>query len=1434
LRVLKIQVGIPDVRSCLYGAWVTLRRLPQALLCAAVLGACLPPAPPLPPQAPGACDPGHLDACERRLAADPAGDALLTDYVSARRRRGASDPWVQLAQALGAVAAGDAVIVVDGDGPAPRGAGILHVPRLPRPEALEPTALLLALARAAGLPFLIHVRDGAVTQLFPGDALAPFTGGLPPLLRDDGALTTAGADLALARAVQAALTSAGSGRYVEAARSAEAIEAGIAGRDPGTPAVRRARVALQLLGAAGLVLDPVAPREAAATPPVEPLRADETPYGAYLAVLASRDARRAWEAHGAAVRAAFPEDRRADLDALHGRPSDCEAVRPPPLEGPGDLVFASRLAGALARDPAAARPGQLPAAAWLDRYAALVGLVDRTHTAWSFLPALLAERGEAGGLDPAGSAPYQRVTALGLAHLTGLRALRDAEPARFRAFALLGAALAPGMAGDARLQRAVASLTEAGIQGRIAAAEGPEALLGAAATGVIAGLSYPPQLQEAHLGALQGAVTARLRGEMAERTGWSVAALHAADALYRLAAEQRPDLDATAQHVARALAGPELAQPALGALAGAAARYVALAAGGKLDPAITKPEKLPPERRAARAGLRAALAGLGAPGEAPAAVLDDLTELSDGLVATLSAALAEGAAVKRERKRATAPVRAACSPAKAVALDPGTRRALARLGDVRRRILGHPRYKQGDTGWARRARLVVTLLSDAMDLAAASDTGKAPVFAVEAADAERAWRQALEGVGPKGVAAAAAGAYALGRTFAGSRSTEAFVKEGGRELRRLAAGLLELFQGEPGRAPGLGAALLAALAGPDGPGSDDLAGTLVGYAGALAARGERDQADLGWLAALLAGSLTRRPPPPGAAATAEASGSRVAWALRLMGEIRKDPRTGPPDPAAYAEGLRRATDDACQAPDAEATLAVMGAVRAFAAGQRREARDALDGVLARADARGLGVPRMAYRYDEKTSSKVFSVSVEVSYGSGILLDGNSFQLGLGVRSGGAPEGSLTAALAPAGSAKAGEDAARYYVYTAALATVYHLVEGDAPRAVAAGRRAVSALSQGVKLGPRRMRAEKPAAWGEDARELLVVAAQLAAEHGMAFLAGDLWTTVRQGLAETLDDRGVAALLDHPPVGLAGIAELVKPMERARRSLAVLAEPLPCTEARIELGAYEEVGCEAYPLALSLRVADALKKLPRLHRGPETTARCAPRRSLDAFLAGAARGVYDPDAFTRAVEALRAAGDVDDAAVLLARQKRPSHCSVALVAAARALGRTPELGPSLRADLLASAVNCTAATGGAEVDADVAALDEETARLPDPARNLGLILSVADRAAQSDRWETLGKLSDRPDFVGRWMGVSARAAAAALVLDEAMAALRGQEAGPERTKGAYRLLCETAPAAERAEMCAAVTALRQTQGAEARRTAAKEAVKKLVAGAGKGR
>ena len=61
---------------------------------------------------------------------------------------------------------------------------------------------------------------------------------------------------------------------------------------------------------------------------------------------------------------------------------------------------------------------------------------------------------------------------------------------------------------------------------------------------------------------------------------------------------------------------------------------------------------------------------------------------------------------------------------------------------------------------------------------------------------------------------------------------------------------------------------------------------------------------------------------------------------------------------------------------------------------------------------------------------------------------------------------------------------------------------------------------------------------------------------------------------------------------------------------------------------------------------------------------------------------------------------------------------------RTLGRNESLGPLLRSDLLSSAVNCTVLAGGPEVLADVLLLNQVSRDLPNPTRNLRLLLSMA--------------------------------------------------------------------------------------------------------------
>jgi len=1481
-----------------YGALVmVISGSARAALGAIALGLCVTScgaasAPPEQPTAAGRCDPADLDACARALSAALAEQRPVTKqvsaYVAARAARDPEDSWARLHRQLASntatnggnknpSAAGRVAVIQEGSAKgtarAPGGvAGLtpltsltsltsLETPALPAPEGIDATSLLLALGEATGHALIVHVRGGAALQLFPRDPLSPFLAGLPPAARGDASLASLVSDVAIAVHLRRAFEAAGAFRYLEAARAADALAAEVARRDPNAEPALRGRYALQLLAAAGIALEPAegfAELPRLDPPPPSP---SDTSYGDLLRVRTAKDEHAAWAARSASILRAVAPDRREALDNLLGKARGCAPPLVPPLEDARDLVFATRLAGALApvqpapsaaaasggaapqEPPPQVPPGTLPFKEWLGRYERLVSTVEATRTAWAHATSLLYQRGDALGMSLAGTPTYRRATDLGLRHIQGLRTLAGAEPARYRALAQIALAYSPGVLGDERLRDAIIDLTQSTLQSKLAAADDASGVWSGLITGLMTGMSYPPAVQPAHYLALQGAFTAKLRGDLTRRAGWGVAGLYAADAAYRLVLDQGPDLAFASAQIDRALSSdPALPYPGMAVLAVSLSRYAVLGVQRKLDPEPIDAARLSPERRDARASLRRALAALAGPGETPPpALLDDVTALADGLIAVVSSELAA---------RPAQPAPDTCA-ADAGGPSPAARRALARLGDVRRRILLSPRYKAKGGAWARRVRLLVTLLSDGMDLAAqrgakpapalpvalSADKARAPRvrFTLPTAEAEATVQAALRDWDERDLADAITSAYGVARAYYEAPDAQRFLWENGGRLRKVVAGLNAFFRKDTEGAP-TGATLLDALAStPDaasGTPNQTAANTgdlLVSYARSQLERGQTDQADFWLLASLVAGALTDAGPPEAAAAHAAQRGSRVAWVLRYLAEIHKAKRGVAPDPAVYAEGMRAATDDACARADADDVLAVMTAARDFSAGKRREARVALDEILDDAEARGLSVPRMAYRYEEKTATRIFMLSFNISYGAGLLEGPNTFQLGMGLRTKGEPEGAMVATLYPEGDAT-GDETARYYVHAAALSSALHFLDKDRDRAATAARRAISALTFGVRLGQRTLARQDPAAWGKDARALLAIDAQLAAEAGLPFLAGDLWTVVRAQLPRDADDAAVAALLDPLPASVAALPELKPVAARAARALTALAAPLPCTEAKAELGAFEAPACDAYPLALSLRIADALKKLPHL-RPAGSAAQCAPLARLDAFLMSAERGTYDPDAFTQAVEALRADGRLYDAAVLLTRQRHEGHCGPALVAAARALGRAPALGPALRADLLSVAVNCTSTTLSEPVVDDLLALDRETRLLPDLGRNLRVVLSIAELAQRAQRWDLLQRLTAQPDFVERWMKVSPHAATGALLIEQA-AALLAETASPPRPGAAatYDLLCQTFPPADRAALCGDVAALRAARSLprDQRRRRAEEALERLIA------
>ncbi|MDC3960314.1 hypothetical protein KEG38_41055 [Polyangium jinanense] len=1371
------------------------------------------------------CDASALDACERTIAAasnEGREARVLQDaleaYGEARAKRDPNDPWAALIRSARQQEGTKVALVLEAfaevpSGAAPAAAFVARTAALPAPAALDAPRLLALLGEAAGWETIVRVRGSPaeVTYVFPHDPLRPLMAGLSPVVRDDASLARLGATLELAASVRRAADHASAFRYVDAAREASILAALVRAQPVDAEPRMRARYLLTLLESAGIVLMAPASEDASAgvdEAPAATATPHGTPYGDLLRVRAAKDARAAWKALGERILAAAPEAKREGLRALFGPEEACLSAPPPNFQGPDDLVFAytvgRSLTPALSLD--ATRKNVLPLAEWLPRYDAFVRAVDEARTTWTHAFALTQQRGEVSGVSLAQTPTYRRVSTLVSAHLAALAQLHQAYPDRMHSMSVVTLAYAPGLIADAPLRDALVDLLRRSIEDRLARAKDASEIFEAAFTGAMAATAYPQAIQSAFYNGLFGAFRQKLDGDLARQSGWGVAGLFTADVLIRLLLGAQPDLDAAAAEVGRALSDPSVSRRPLARLASSVAQYLALGSGKKLDPEAADPARFPADRKAARDALRDAIAGLAEAAEPmPAALLEDVTTLGDQTITAL-------ATILLDKPSGPGPV---CSSAKG-GPSPEARRVLARIGDVRRRILASPSYTKGEGATVRRARFVVTILSDAIDLVSRKNKADPFTFVIPAADAERAVSAGLAEWDERTFADATAAIYGLTRTYLAAPTTASIDPT---RVKSLLAALAAIFRDDrAGTSVGLLDELArAAAAEKNHSGLDTL---LVSLSSTLRTNGKPDQADLCLLGGVLVSVATNRPPPD--AAIASSSASELSWALRFEREVFRAGNGELPNPNEYAAGMRGAVTRACEDPGAaDAVVSVMDTIRLANAGERNQARERLDAFLAKAESSGLVMPRMSYRYEEKTFSKVFNVNIDVSFGAGLLEDSSTFQVGLGVRSPGAPGGSFVARLAPVAGPERDTEAARYYVHAAAIAAAYHFLDGDTERGASAASRAIDAAIFGARLGGRSLGPPDPKTLAADARAVLAVAAVLAADAGMPLLAGDLWSLVRATLEGDADDATLRDVLATTPVAFARMPAVKPVLERAARALAVLGEPLACTEDKVELGGYEAPACDAYSLALSLRAGGALRKLPRIRRGDTGKACAGPLPALDAFLGGMEQKNYDPDAFTRATLELSSAGRVYDAAVLLARQRQPTHCNPSLITAARSIGRSKLLGPSLRADTLSVAVNC-ATLDDTALD-DLAALDADTAALSDRSRNLSVLVFATELGLARSRWDVLAKLARSPTFVSRWLDTTPQASLFALVLAHAAAILAKEPALAEPASRSYDLFCVTLPPADKAA-CEAVRAMQKPEtDPEVREKRAREAV-----------
>ncbi|MCC6522432.1 MAG: hypothetical protein IT373_07210 [Polyangiaceae bacterium] len=1436
-------------------------RATLALAAALGLAACDGHVVP-PPGTPGAgahCSPDDLAGCERAvLAAEPADvPAALARLDEAS---GGGSAWGELHAALGRTP--DALVVVHGPADAAAAearATAAHAAALAMPASrTEPRALVVAIGRAAGRDAVLFASERGPEHLYCRDALAPFALGLVPALaaaRDPAALAR---ELELGRTLDAAARAAAAFDYVTAARQAESLAKLASALPPESEPWLRARYLLNLLGSSGIELD--LPEGATKDPRTEPPdTAQSSGYARLLAVLvsptaaadgaksatpATATAQTRWSAARAALAKELGPERLAQLDYMYAPEGTCPTPLAPPMDSAGDLLFAHRIGRSLDPSPPSAPaaaapaepapPGTLPLETWLPRYESMVRFVETSGTIWALAASLVSERGELHGLRAEGTVTYGRVSELLHKHVDALRALAGAEPARFRPFPVLSLFYQRGLLADRRLRQAVIDFASAAIALKLQSTDSVTRVWEAAGAAFVAGLSLPGDAQSAQFLALASAVADKLgAGKLEPAHGWSLAGLHAAHGALRLVLGEPERARASLAGAAAALDGPDVAYRGLARLTMAAVHYVSLIGTGALDPAVANPEMFAEGRKKALAALRQALAELAPEGPATPEerdLLADTASLMDGAIVAIATSLA-----------AEAPAGPSCAGDAASARDPRLRDAFERLNKTRRRLLERPAFRDGGKDdragpWLRRVRLVATVLSDAVDVADKGGTGVR--FAIDDASAARFVEAALGDWEERDLAGAIAGGYGLARAALGAQALD--LPRLKRDVSHVLAGLAAAFgsAGTSGGAASLFDALRAAAdkldLGPEpgkgGVGTGDLAALMVRSAAGAYDAGASAQGDVLLLGASAASAARKEALPREAAALAERHGRPVLIATLAYSERFAD-RFDPAPLVGAMQGLAR---QQCTAPSPDAVASVLTAFHAFKSGERAAARAALEAFLARAEARGLDVPRLNFAYQEATGGKIFTLQVGQSYARDLIRASGTFQIGLGMQTGGSQTTGLAATFADGSTPTAAEEAARYYAHVALVTAVYAWLDGDATAAARAARRAVDAYTTGVRLGQRRVDAKASTAlWQADAATTLALAGQLAAEHGEAFLAGHLWSLVT--FDEDVDDQKLGEFFAELPQPLRGIPALEAVRERARAKVRLLADrpgdaPKPyafeCLQTHADPKPFVQVGCVDYPAALGLRIANVLPFLPHLTAGAESgRATCAPFRPLDRFLTLADQHQYDPDAFTAAVQALRQGGHAGDAAVLLARHREPAHCG-ALVAEARALADRAELGTALRADLVTVAANCAGPEASPALEADLATLDELTKALATPDRNLSIV-TFAARSALTGQPALLAALARKPDFVSRWLATSPELATAALLMHHAGYTLADQSFDALETLPYYRLLCTTYPPADRGPLCGSIAILRGGGSADERKRSARAALEQLL-------
>lgn len=1238
------------------------------------------------------CSGPQLAPCARALqAAGEAADATAlreraAKYAALAREHDQGDPWAQLFAALQRQRStlpsdGPATVIVAELAVAPqvlaaaaRARVAVVVQDLKEPASLPAAELLTWLAAAARFDHVLWVRGQAAWQLFPLDPLQPFMAGLAPVVRDDAALTHLTETVALAQTLRAAFSAASGFHYVEAAALADRLVAQ-AGREatPDEP-VLRARYGLQLLRAAGIVLSRAGAGDSTPDLTFSASPAD-TPYGDLLRVrLATSKARTdEWTARRTNILRGIAADRRDDFADLMAPAPACRSQRLLPMESVRDLAFSQRLADTLAPEGATPAAGQLPLRQWQQRYDTLVELVSATGSAWSYLPALLRQRGPA-PISPSPPGRTQaRVTELALAHLHASQELQQAAPARYQVLSQFELLLCAGLRADPPLFREMLFLSDASVKSRLAPPASPAAVLEGVLWAALAGLGYPDAARASYFNGLHAVLSSRLGGDLQSQTGWAVAGLYALDELYRRLTGAPSQLATDTHHLVRALADPGVAYPELAGLVQAAALYLGLVLDNALDAALVgNPAGFPSQRLEAYQLLQRALQTLGTSDAAAAASSEarDLAAVADGLFTVLAAAVHSKPGWEPQCKD------------EAAAQSPQLRTALDKLRALRLQLIGPAISPTTATSGQLRTRLLLQILSDLLDYGARD--GQPIRFATASDAAERNVRDGLR-TWPLGTGAALLGqSYRLLRDYLAQAAELRKVPLSPAQTQALLAQIQELVRAAA-RA-GTGSQLVAALSQLDFSKlrSDNLAQAAAGLAQGLYLHEQPQQAGILLLTAALLDSgdaaATRA-----VLAAAERQDRPLVAMVRFLLDSQSHLQGRAPAPSAYAAALRSDAESVCQESGTAQVLTLLQAASDFSHGKRGRARSSLRAWLQDAEEHGLSVPRVTYQFEEKVGTLTFQLGYSLSYGLGVLNAGKDFKLGLGASTTPHSESKLTTSFASHDNDKANQEATRYYVYGAALLAVYELLDGHTAAAEQAAARALIGSEGRTRLGRRPLPAGN-VNLAHDSRAVFAVAAQLLAEAGRPILAGRLWAKVYGGFFDHDDEATVLSILSPLPTGLAGVAAVPPLLPRVQASLRQLARDLPCRRRGQPPLAAKGVTCAEYPLALALSLGGDGEPLPGFPTRPQTA--CENWQALDRFMrVQRERQASRPAraaAITAAVSALLAARDEVGAALLLL--PLPS-CDAELLTAAQRVAAAG-VPPPLQQQLLSEVTSCT--------------------------------------------------------------------------------------------------------------------------------------------------